>query len=571
MPTTISLVGAAATLAALQCAPSTLASNASTTCTVTLSKAAAIGTVVSLANSAPSVLTVASSVTIPANANSATFTASTGTILSDQSATITAILNGASISTTLSLVSASPVTISALQCTPSTVASNASTACTLTLSKAAASNTMVTLSSSAPFLLTVPSAAIVAANATSAAFFAAASSLFSDQSATITATLNGSSMPTTLSLVASLTLSDITVSAIAATGATINWNTSKGTDSHVTYGATASYGSVSTSGSDPVTSHTVNLTGLAPSSIYHYKVVSRDALGTVTESGDFTLTTPAGTGSQILLQLHSDATEVSGVTNGSIVTPAIAPSGFAGKVVVSSGGSVNFAPAQAGNGVYFLNCCDDSANAYYKFPGTTVGSVFNVSQGQISFYLKSRQTFAHRLASGTLPQQVLDVRDGSAHLFQFVSAAGSNSLVFGYTVAGATAVYVVPPGTEEALFGEGITLKVAMMWDGSVAKLYLNDNLVQQSSYVTPTPNWDASSNFVLGAYEDLTSGTHYACDDIIDEFTVAGAPPEAQATLPTISPLECTAAGLASNGSTTCAVAPAKGRVGDLQRPGGR
>ena len=42
--------------------------------------------------------------------------------------------------------------------------------------------------------------------------------------------------------------------------------------------------------------------------------------------------------------------------------------------------------------------------------------------------------------------------------------------------------YIPPSGTEEALFGNGITLKVTMTWDGSVAKLYLNDTLVQQSS-----------------------------------------------------------------------------------------
>src|SRR5206468_7666678 len=67
----------------------------------------------------------------------------------------------------------------------------------------------------------------------------------------------------------------------------------------------------------------------------------------------------AATGPQIILQLHSDASEVSGVTDGSTVTPAIAPPGFTGKVVVNPGGSVNFAPAQAGNGVYFLKCCDN--------------------------------------------------------------------------------------------------------------------------------------------------------------------------------------------------------------------
>ncbi len=108
---------------------------------------------------------------------------------------------------------------------------------------------------------------------------------------------------------------------------------------------------------------------MSANTTYHYKAVSRDSLGNVTQSGDFTFTTAASTGPQILFQLHSDASEVSGVTNGSTVTPAIAPSGFTGKVVVTGGGSVNFAPAQAGNGVYFLKCCDNSANAYYKFTG----------------------------------------------------------------------------------------------------------------------------------------------------------------------------------------------------------
>ena len=156
------------------------------------------------------------------------------------------------------------------------------------------------------------------------------------------------------------------------------------------------------------------------------------------ESGDFTFTTSASTGPQILLQLHSDASEVSGVTNGSIVTPAIAPPGFTGKVVVTGGGSVNFAPAQAGNGVYFLKCCDNSANAYYKFTGTTVGSIFNVNQGQISFYLKSRQSFAQRLASATSYRQVLDVRDANTHLFQFNTEAVYGYLMFGYTLGGAS-------------------------------------------------------------------------------------------------------------------------------------
>ena len=62
-------------------------------------------------------------------------------------------------------------------------------------------------------------------------------------------------------------------------------------------------------------SHTINLTGLAMYSTYHFKVVSRDSQNKVTESGDFTFSTLP------LFQLHSDASAVSGLTNGSIVTP----------------------------------------------------------------------------------------------------------------------------------------------------------------------------------------------------------------------------------------------------------
>src|SRR5262249_23091573 len=97
-----------------------------------------------------------------------------------------------------------------------------------------------------------------------------------------------------------------------------------------------------------------------------------------------------------VLQLHADATEVGSVTNGSTVTPTITPPGFVGKVVLTGSGSVNFAPAQVGNGTYFLNCCGILNTAYYKFTGATVGNIFNVNQGQISFYLKSRYSFSNR-------------------------------------------------------------------------------------------------------------------------------------------------------------------------------
>ena len=56
---------------------------------------------------------------------------------------------------------------------------------------------------------------------------------------------------------------------------------------------------------------------------------------------------------------------------------------------VRGNGAVNFTPAIVGNGVFFTNCCADN-NAHYRFTGTPVGNIFNVDEGQISFFLRSR-------------------------------------------------------------------------------------------------------------------------------------------------------------------------------------
>ncbi len=158
-----------------------------------------------IANSLPSVLTVPSSISVAANAASATFTASTGAVSSDQSATVTAALNGSSQPVTLTLTS--PMTVSSLQCTAASLPSNASTTCTVRLSKSATRDTMVTLSDNAPSALNVPSVAHVVPTASSSTFTVSTGPLAADQSATVTATFNGTSAAAIISLVAPATLS----------------------------------------------------------------------------------------------------------------------------------------------------------------------------------------------------------------------------------------------------------------------------------------------------------------------------------------------------------------------------
>ena len=120
---------------------------------------------------------------------------------------------------------------------------------------------------------------------------------------------------------------------------------------------------------------------------------------------------------------------------------------------------------------------------------------------------------------------VFDVRDNdpSNHLFYFLTNATAASLVFGYKVGGTGYNYYVPTGTEDTLFGNGVTLKVTIAWDSSAVKLYLNDNLVQQSANSPFAANWTAASVFDLGAYEYQSVGGYNIADDVIDEFTISG------------------------------------------------
>ena len=225
---------------------------------------------------------------------------------------------------------------------------------------------------------------------------------------------------------------------------------------------------------------------------------------------------------QPTLSILGNPSEVRGVTNGSLVTPTIAPAGLTGTVITNGTGSVNFAPDQAGNGVYFLDCCTNTNNAYYKFTGTAVGSIFNFNQGQISFSLTSRNNFGQR-SSASSYRAVLDVRDGnpSNHLITFITQAVNGRLLIGYTVGGAMQFYYFPPGSEHKLFGDGVTMQVALTWTGATLNLYLNGSLVQSSAYKPPVPNWTSASVFDLGGYEYSNAGGYDSCDDIIAGFTV--------------------------------------------------
>jgi hypothetical protein len=86
-------------------------------------------------------------------------------------------------------------------------------------------------------------------------------------------------------------LSAVSSSIVGSSAATITWTTNEASDSQVEYGLTSAYGQVSALASPLVSSHSVGLSGLSASTVYHYRVKSRDAAGNLATSADFTFTT----------------------------------------------------------------------------------------------------------------------------------------------------------------------------------------------------------------------------------------------------------------------------------------
>jgi hypothetical protein len=86
-------------------------------------------------------------------------------------------------------------------------------------------------------------------------------------------------------------LSNVTVSNLTGTSATVSWQSDEGSTSQVEYGTTPGYGQTTVLDPTLATTHTVPLSGLLPGVEYHYRVVSADAVGNVETSDDATFTT----------------------------------------------------------------------------------------------------------------------------------------------------------------------------------------------------------------------------------------------------------------------------------------
>jgi hypothetical protein len=89
-------------------------------------------------------------------------------------------------------------------------------------------------------------------------------------------------------------ISNVVVSGITMTSATITWNTDQASTSLVNYGISTSYGSSSPLNSNLATAHSVTLTGLTPGTTYDFDVMSANGSGTaIGTSTNYTFSTLA--------------------------------------------------------------------------------------------------------------------------------------------------------------------------------------------------------------------------------------------------------------------------------------
>ena len=88
-------------------------------------------------------------------------------------------------------------------------------------------------------------------------------------------------------------ISGIASNSITSNSASLVWTTDELSDSQVQYGISTAYGSSTSKNITMVTLHNQGLTGLLPSTTYHFRVLSMDAAGNLATSGDNTFTTTA--------------------------------------------------------------------------------------------------------------------------------------------------------------------------------------------------------------------------------------------------------------------------------------
>jgi Protein of unknown function (DUF1800) len=186
----------------------------------------------------------------------------------------------------------------------------------------------------------------------------------------VTGSRNGSGTPL-------LIITSISSSNISDVGATITWRTNRMSDSHVEYGISTQYGNV-VSLKTMDTSHRLNVFGLTPDTLYHYRVKSKDEAGNLSTSGDLTFTTgKSSSPPDFALSANPPNLTINRGANGTIPITTTRSGGFTGSVSLSASGlpsgvTASFGPGSTTNANSTLNILTLTASSSATLGAATV-------------------------------------------------------------------------------------------------------------------------------------------------------------------------------------------------------
>jgi hypothetical protein len=224
-----------------------------------------------------------------------------------------------------------------------------------------------------------------------------------------------------------------------------------------------------------------------------------------------------------LFYFRGNNQEVTLLTNGAAVAPSVSPASLLGSLSVMGAGYLAFAPVIGGDGVLFEQSSAQNTNAaFVNFPGIGLAQIFGTAS-EIQFLLQSSYSFAERSALPSVnTRTAFEVFDNSGSRFIFDTYTSNGQLLFQFGALGFSALYAIPSGTEDQIFGQGVVANIRITWTNTTFSLYLNGTLVRTVSVSPTAANWSALSALTIGSRSTrISGGGLYASDDSIADFMI--------------------------------------------------
>ena len=217
-------------------------------------------------------------------------------------------------------------------------------------------------------------------------------------------------------------ISGVFTSGISTNSAVVNWSTDQPSTSYVQYGLT-SYTNTTATDSTLMTSHSMPLSGLSASTLYHFRAASTNSSGQTTFSSDSTFTTAAPVTTSTTLALSS-ALQALSVVQGNSVTD-----GITATLVSGNPASVSFSASSLPAGV----SAGFSPSSCTATCSTTLTLSISAMASPGTYNIVVTGTGPNNAPSATIPLTITasgswnspDITTGMAARWKFTEGSGS--------------------------------------------------------------------------------------------------------------------------------------------------